>query len=419
MSVLRFKVPKDSIPIVEKYCIENYPKSFEAALVRHLYVLDYIVRGCYRHRKIVPLSRNMLSERLGISRVNASKVINGLLGLELIKKEKSHIPTQKSSCYSITDTSDIIMSIPFQVFDHMATRNIIKRKNERKSDSVIKFESTLEFEKLAKYLSSISIQDSLILSIINHPLFPFLLLPPYGGQHLDVKEEIEEFKAEFSNVVSIYNKDLFIKRKDNKGRVYTNFSVMDRCHRPYLHYEGQVMKCLDIANSQPLIFCAFLKKYCEANSIELPEQEYELYKKLVENGMFYERFMEGDETLPENRVDFKKSFFGSVFYTKVSNIPYPLRKRFVKVFPKIYGIMDDIKTNHGNKGFALLMQEEEARIIWDCVNAPMLREGYLCYNIYDSIVSHNMETIKEAERRLKLEFNRIGISPTFKLEVFE
>jgi len=194
---------------------------------------------------------------------------------------------------------------------------------------------------------------------------------------------------------------------------------MDREHRPYLSYEGNTLKCLDIANSQPLIFCAFLKKYCIENNIEIPKEEYDLYKTLVEKGVFYEKFMEGDELLPDNRKLFKQEFFGSVFYTRVSKVPYKLRKRFVKVFPKIYQIMDDIKFKHGNDGFALLMQEEEARIIWDEVNAPMLREGYLCYNIYDSIVSHDIDTIREAEVRLKSEFGKLGINPTFKLEVFE
>lgn len=416
-SYLRFKIPKDSIRIVEDFVRSRYPKSFESNLCRFFYVIEYVHLGTYTHRKIVPVNRNTISEYLKISRGDASSILNNLCNLGVLKKHSDGISGVKSATYSILDKSEITTSIPFAVFKHKATKNIIERRNMNKKDRT-RFENTLEAQLLAKYLLSLTIDPTLLSNIISFPLFSLSFLSPYGGE-LEGDKEIQEFKSEFKNIVSIHNKEIFIKRNNNKGRVFTNFSVMDREHRPYLSYEGQTLKCLDIANSQPLIFCAFIKKYCTDNNIELPKEEYELYKTLVEKGVFYEKFMEGDELLPDNRKSFKQEFFGSVFYTRVSKVPYKLRKRFVKVFPKIYQIMDDIKFKHGNDGFALLMQEEEARIIWDEVNAPMLKEGYLCYNIYDSIVSHDIDTIREAEVRLKSEFGKLGINPTFKLEVFE
>ena len=417
-SYFRFKVPKDSIPIIEEFVKKEYPKSFEANLCRYLYVVEYVHMGMYAHRKKVPVNREQLKQNIGVNNTKATKILKDLCNLGILEKSGNYLSGVTSNSYTLKDTSKITTSIPFSVFTHKATKNIIERKNMKKRDNTI-FENTLEAELLAKYLLSIDIDSTLITNIISFPLFTFSYLSPYVYQHREEDEAIQEFKSEFKNIVSIYNKEIFIKRNNNKGRVFTNFTVMDKDHRPYLSYKGQTLKCLDIANSQPLIFCAFLKKYCEENNIPIPTEEYDVYKNLVEKGLFYERFMEGDDLLPENRKDFKKEFFGSVFYTKVSNIPYKLRKRFVKVFPKIYKIMDDIKFKHGNDGFALMMQEEEARIVWDNVNAPMLREGYLCYNIYDSIVSHDIDTIKEAEIRLRAEFGKLGISPTFKLEVFE
>lgn len=416
-SYLRFKIPKDSIRVVGEFVKQKHPKSFEPNLCRYFYVIEYVHLGTYTHRKIVPVNRNTISDYLKINRGKASSILNNLCSLGVLKKHSDGVPGVKSATYSILDKSEITTSIPFAVFEHKATKNIIERRNINKKD-MTRFENTKEAQLLAKYLLSITIDPTLLSNIISFPLFSLSFLSPYRGQ-LEGDKEVQEFKSEFKNIVSIHNKDIFIKRNNNKGRVFTNFSVMDRDHRPYLSYEGHTLKCLDIANSQPLIFCAFLKKYCLDNNIEMPKEEYELYKTLVEKGVFYEKFMEGDELLPDNRKIFKQEFFGSVFYTKVSNVPYKLRKRFVKVFPNIYKIMDDIKSIHGNDGFALLMQEEEARIIWDEVNAPMLREGHLCYNIYDSIVSHDMSTIKEAEIRLKSEFGKLGINPTFKLEVFE
>lgn len=418
VSNLRYQVPRDSIPVLEDFIKEKFPKSFESNLCRYFFVIQYIHLGMYTHRKIVPVNRNTLSDIMKISRGNASNILNDLCNLGIIKKHSNGVVGVKSATYSILDKSEITTSIPFSVFKHNATKNIIERRNMNKKDRT-RFENSEDGLLLAKYLLSITIDPILITNIISFPLFSFSFLPPYRGQLDDDNDEIQEFKSEFKNIVSIHNKDLFIKRNNNKGRVFTNFSVMDRDHRPYLSYEGQTLKCLDIANSQPLIFCAFIKKYCLENGIEIPKEEYELYKTLVEGGVFYERFMEGDDILPDNRKLFKQEFFGSVFYTKVSKVPYKLRKRFIKVFPNIYQIMDDIKFKHGNDGFALLMQEEEARIVWDCVNAPMLREGYKCYNIYDSIVSHDMDTIEEANRRMSHEFSKLGITPKFKLEIFE
>lgn len=418
MSKYNFRIPKDSIPIIENFVKKIYPKSFESNLCRYFYVLEYVYLGSHNHRLVVPINRDFIVEYLKISRKNASIIIKSLCDLGILKKESSGKFGVRSSTYRLLDKSEIALSIPFEVFEHKATKNIIERRNLNRKDKM-RFENTLEAQKLLHYLSSISIDNSLLSNIISNPIFPFTYLSPYRVQHKSVIEDIKQFKSKFKNIVSISQGDIFIKRNNGKGRIYTNFSVMSKEHRPYMSYKGSKMKNLDISNSQPLIFCAFLKKYCIENSIELPKEEYEYYKELVESGLFYERFMEGDEFNTENRKDFKIAFFGSVFYTKVSKVPYELRKRFVKVFPKIYQIMDNIKIKHGNDGFALLMQEEEARIIWDEVNAPMLKEGYLCYNIYDSIVSHDIDTIREAETRLKSEFGKLGISPTFKLEVFE
>lgn len=418
MGKYNFKIPKDSIPILENFVKDTYPKSYQSNLCRYFSVLEYVYLGTNSHRNVVPVNRDFLIDVLKINGKNASFILKSLCDLNILKKESNGKFGVRSTTYSLLDKSELALSIPFEVFEHKATKNIIERRNMNKIDKT-RFENTLEAKLLVKYLLSINISNNLLSNIISNPLFPFSYTLPYTGQHKSVMKEIKEFKSKFKNIVSISQGDLFIKRNNGKGRVYTNFSVMDREHRPYLSYEGQTLKCLDISNSQPLIFCAFLKKYCLENNLELPKEEYEYYKELVEKGMFYERFMEGEELLPENRKDFKKAFFGSVFYTKVSNIPYELRKRFTKVFPKIYSLMDTIKKKHGNEGFALLMQELEADIVWDKVNAPMLREGYLCYNIYDSIVSHDMKTIEEAKRRMKICFGNLDISPNFKLEIFE
>lgn len=412
----RFQIPKKSLPIIEKFVKDNYPKSFERNLVRYMFVVDYISRGTYYFRDDVPLNKHYLIEIFKANGKNVQLIIENLCNLGVIDKTSKFEVGVTANRFRLKDKSELVYSIPYNIFKYACTEHIIKKHNSNPNTSNMKFENTEESQLLLDYLYDIDIDKDVLIQAIDYPVFPFTYYVPYVGQ-FDEKD-ILEFKEEYGNLLRIYHKDLYAKRPIIGSRVYTPFTNLHRNHRKYLNYNGKGLKCVDIANSQPTLSAAFIHKYCIDNKIDIPE-ELSIYKKVCEEGLFYEQFMVGSESLPENRSDFKKSFFGMVFYTKPSSWMPELRKRFIRKFPEIYKILDIIKNHYGNDGFATEMQKLEASIIFDRVNISLLKDGYLCYNIYDSIVSHDDDTLKEASIRIKQAFNEYGLTPKLKIEDFK
>lgn len=414
MGNYRFQVPKKSLSKIESFVKESYPKAFKNYLHRYLYVVDYIVKGTAYYRKEIPISRNMLSEIIGTKNKATSKILKDLCDLQVIAKVQNAVREVKSAKYKLLDKSELAYSIPVNIQSSKFIHSITQKRNQNMKNKV-EFSETPEAQLLMDYLSQITINASILNDVINYPLFPFIFYIPNRGEFEE--EDILEFKLEYGNLLRIYYNDLYIKRPVPNSRIYTPFSVMHREHRKYLMYEGKTLKCVDLVNSQPLLSAAFMFNYCKENGIT-PPKELKQYKESCEQGRFYEQFMNEEERLPQNRTLFKKDFFGSVFFTKVSKAKNRLRTKFISIYPEVHKLLDRIKTEYGNDGFAHQMQMFEASIIWDDVNVSMLKDGYLCYNIYDSIVSHDDATLQEATRRIINAFKKYDIIPSIKIEDF-
>lgn len=413
-STYRFQIPKDSLSVIEEFVKKNYPNSFQRNLVRHLFVVDYVSRGTYYFREDVPLNMHYLLEVFQANGKNVTRIIDNLRSLGIIEKSSKYVVGVTATRYKLKDRSERVYSIPYNLFDHKCTDSIIEKRNKNQKSKIM-FEETEEAQILLDYISMIDIDEVLLTSVINYPVFPFLFYTPHVGQFDE--EDILELKEEYANLLRIYHGDLYIKRPIEGSRVYTPFTNMRREQRKYLSVEGKTLKCVDIANSQPTLSAAFIFDYCNKKGIKIPS-ELTYYKHICEQGMFYEEFMQGDEILPENRTQFKKDFFGSVFYTKPSKRKHPLKTRFIERFPEIYKILDVIKKELGNDGFANEMQKLEASIIFDEVNISLLKDGFGCYNIYDSIVSHDDKVLEEAKVRILKAFSKYNLKPTLKIEDF-
>lgn len=414
-SKYRFQIPKDSLTKIEKLVKEEYPNSFERNLVRHLFVVDYISRGSYYFRGDVPVNRQYLMDLFHTKGSDTQRIIKNLCTLGVIEKTSDFEVGVTANRFRIKDKSKRVYSIPYDVFKYTCTKSIIDKHNTSKRVNM-NFQETEEAQLLLDYIAKISIDRDLLEQVIDYPVFPFIFYTPHVGEFEE--SDILELKAEYANLLRIYHGDLYVKRTVEGSRVYTPFTNMHREHRKYLSYEGKGLKCVDIANSQPTLAAAYMQTYCDDRRIPYP-RGLQYYKKICEDGLFYEEFMVGDERLPENRGKFKKDFFGMVFYTKPSSWMPPLRKRFVNKFPEIYKLLDVIKEDLGNDGFATEMQRLEAGIIFDNVNVSLLKDGMGCYNIYDSIVSHDDAVLEEAKMRIKDAFRAYGITPTLKVEDFK
>ena len=102
------------------------------------------------------------------------------------------------------------------------------------------------------------------------------------------------------------------------SRVYSNISNLKRDFRRYLLLNGKPLIGFDIANCQPLLAAIAFKRYSE-DKYGYVTADVAAYLQICEEALFYEYFMglnHINTTSEQARTDFKKLFFGKVFYTK-------------------------------------------------------------------------------------------------------
>ena len=341
-----------------------------------------------------------------------SVMLQDLIRENIIEVVKLHKHTYNSTHYAVPSIYDELVSVEVKESEFPVLSKIIKRRNDTNDDFKLSNGGSLYLN----YIANISITR---IRTIKSDMYNRIVLFPKGVRYLKIKK----FKRAFSNVKRIADKDYWLKRPDEKSRVYCNLSILHREYRKYLHYKGKTLKCVDIRCSQPSLAGMMIKQRLLQSGQVIPE-ELETYLKVCTSGQFYELFMEGDELLEENRKQFKQDFFKAVFFSRVTKRNNRLKKKFIDKFPTIYNIICEIKGGIQDKKdrtfaeFAKELQRFEASIIVDKVNIPMLQEGYGCYNIYDSIVSHDDATLIEATRRITEEFEKLGFTPKINIEDF-
>jgi len=336
---------------------------------------------------------------LGVRNSTAAKMLNELVMEKCLEKTKLYKIGVNSNVFSIPEQHEMCCEVVPLNESSMAYK-IIEKRN-RSLESYIDTPDGFEY---SKYLNLLSISDySGTSSCIEYV---------YSSSLMDTYRIKKNIKKQITNLERIKNGDIFVTRKDPLSRVCCNFSILHHKLRKYLEFEGKTLSCIDVRNSQPLLAGMYIKHTLGQSFDELDE-----YISRCEKGMFYEDFMEG----VENRKEFKIKFFEEVFFGKVTIRKTKLKKKFIAKYPKVYDIICQIKGGYDSgthADFAVGMQRFEASIIYDAINLPMIRDGYPCFNIYDSIVSHSEEVLEEATRRIYKEFAKYGVKPALNIEKF-
>lgn len=365
---------------------------------RYIYVIDYILKKSSTHYNKVPVNHSQLSKILGTDNRNTTLILKNLVASGCIEQTRNYEVGVVSNCFSIPESHTDCMQIK-SVNKKSLANKIIKQHNKGK------YIESKEGQIYFKYIKNIDINNY---DYINNNISSILNIPM--SESYKVQRGIKRQKT---NLLRIKNKELFITRKDPLSRVCCNFSVLHNKLRKYLTYEGQSLKAIDIRNSQPLLAGMFIKNSLKGVSIELTK-EVDLYLDRCQKGMFYEDFMQENDV---DRKTFKQKFFEQVFFSRVTKRKTKLKKMFIAKYPNIYNIICDLKGDN-YKNFAIGLQRFEANIIFDKINLPMLKEGYGCFNIYDSIVSHSTAVLEEAKKRIYFEFSKYGVRPTLNIEDF-
>ena len=170
---------------------------------------------------------------------------------------------------------------------------------------------------------------------------------------------------------------------DNYGRMHTNFTILKSFIRKNcLLINGEQTYEIDIKNSQPL----FLTKIIEDSGTRwVKEDEFELFKYLTMNGMYYQYIMDYLETT--DKVAVKEMTYKVLFGKNAANSKAD--KIFIKLFPTIHNFIKLYKREYKDyKVLAYDLQKAESNLIFNKIIKEVMNTHpeIKMITIHDSIV---------------------------------
>jgi len=147
---------------------------------------------------------------------------------------------------------------------------------------------------------------------------------------------------------------------DDYGRMHTNFTILkSHIRQNCLIIDGEETTEIDIPNSQPLFLCKLIEK--ERDLKVLLSNEYQLFKHLTLNGLFYQHIIDNSETKDKKLVKnaIYKVLFGKNFKNKHDQV-------FQNLFPLIYNFIKEYKKKYQNyKILSHHLQNLESNLIFN------------------------------------------------------
>ena len=178
---------------------------------------------------------------------------------------------------------------------------------------------------------------------------------------------------------------------DNYGRMHTNFTILKSFIRKNcLLINGEQTYEIDIKNSQPL----FLTKIIEDSGTRwVKEDEFELFKYLTMNGMYYQYIM--DYLGTNDKVAVKEMTYKVLFGKNTANSKAD--KIFIKLFPTIHNFIKLYKKEYKDyKVLAYDLQKAESNLIFN----KIIKEVMNTYPDVKMITIHDSIVIPESYKDL-------------------
>ena len=217
-------------------------------------------------------------------------------------------------------------------------------------------------------------------------------------------EDTDIYNRNRYSVECINDKHIFY-HFDNYGRMHTNFTILKSFIRKNcLLIEGEETCELDISNSQPL----FLTKIIESTNTKwVKKDEFELFKYLTTNGIYYQYVMENLKI--SDRVLVKEMTYKVLFGRNISNCKSD--KLFVKLFPSIHNFIKLYKKEKGDyRILAYELQKAESNLIFNGIIKEIMYTNpeIKVITVHDSIIvsKKNREIVNAIfKNKLYKEFN--------------
>jgi hypothetical protein len=325
---------------------------------------------------------------------------NDLISKNVIEVNHSYLVSEFSKSYRLTDIYRGIKHKKVKIEDV----RILQRINKHKLKLINDIPVGREYEFLSNNLYKIDINHTEALKYINQ----------YYSGNPDI------YNAYRVSIDYIHEKTFFFKVDSIAGRCHTNISNLSKDLRCFLRYEGKPLINIDISNSQPFLFNILIQDFFKGKqpktifsynnntfsnfskpSIYLISNynnnppylvtfpDIVKYESLTSDGKFYEYLMKEAEINNENRQEFKKSFFGKVFFCQnQDHYTYSEAKLFRKLFPNVYKIILHYK-KEDYKQLAINLQRAEANLMINkvCKRIAIERPEIFVSTIHDSILT--------------------------------
>ena len=201
------------------------------------------------------------------------------------------------------------------------------------------------------------------------------------------------------------------------GRFHSNVTSLRTELRPFLSYRGEGLVNLDIRNSQPLFFALLLRD--RFGPAATAPDDVRRYVDLVQAGRFYDHLMAGAGIPDDRRSEFKRQFFGRVFFCP-SHWDSEESRAFAREFPNVARLVQDLKDGPEDDSYANLarrLQQAESGLMIGRVAARIGLEMPAAFflTVHDSILC--LEGDAPAIREVMLgEFAFAGLRPTINVE---
>lgn len=363
----------------------------------YLYFCDTIGYLKYSHKKFRDTEyvnihyKTMVSI---ISKYKYSEIVKNLLAWGVIETDGLYQPGVKSIGYKLLPPYDR-PNKTLDIDDDRINMKLTKFKNK----------SIKELEKLPNPFQQLQMTNTWI-------KMDYKTASTYNNAFYIT--EPDSFNANLYSISAYIDSNYRIK-VDKSERVHTNLTNLKSDLRRFLTVQGERLGQVDITNSQPLFLYMVIK-----NNPNIPDNEKNAYKALVEGGRFYEFFMDKLHLPVNRRKEAKEMTYKYIFYGENGNYDNKYLKIFRDEFPNILKFINQIK-KPDYRQFAILLQKAESRfVIRKVVSEFMERNSTtteFVSTIHDSIVV-KASKLDEAHEIMKECFKQEGIEAKLEVSLF-
>lgn len=356
------------LPIKMKYLVEQKNILHNNKKIKTAYLVDIIhnliLKYYFKKDNKFTLNSSILKEKYGHL---YNHYISWLVDNQLIEMRTNYLAGRNSRSYSICS-------------------DVLKNKILRYSNS----DTTL----LKKYRNNISrVEDGDIGSELINADIKAKLVDDLFHVEIDQSaaifylDNLKDFDGDIYNrnvysVECIGDKHIFY-HFDNYGRMHTNFTILKSfIRKTCLLIDGEPTHEIDIKNSQPL----FLTKIIENSDTKwVKPDEFELFKYLTINGIYYQYVM--DATGNNDRSVVKEMTYKVLFGKNAHSCKAD--KVFASLFPTIHNFIKLYKKEKGDyRVLAYELQKAESSLLFNRIVNNVIEQipDVRIVTVHDSII---------------------------------